>query len=239
VKASTGFRSGGFNTYATLASSVSTVEPETLRAYEAGAKTEWLNHRLRLNGDVYYYQYTNQQVQSIVGSTAGTRLSNAGASQIKGAELEVELSPIQNALLSASMGYTDARYTTFASVLNGEPVSLSGNYLPYAPRFTASALGRYTWQFGERRAFTAQTSWSYRSAVFYDPFNLSYTSDGTLILGNVRFTLDVSPTSSLYFYSDNIGNRRYISFAYYVAGLNGSDTYGDRRTIGVGLRHAF
>ena len=239
AKASTGFRSGGFNTYATLPSAISTVQPETVQAYEMGAKTEWLGHRLRLNGDVFYYNYTNQQVQSIVGSTAGTRLSNAGASLIKGAELELEASPISAALLSASMGFTEARYTTFNTVLNGEPISLSGNYLPYAPRFTASALGRYTWPLGDAKSFTAQTSWSYRSTVYYDPFNLSYTSDGTLILGAVRFTLDVSPTSSLYLYSENIGNRRYTSFSYYVAGINGSDVYGDRRTIGVGYRNKF
>ena len=239
AKASTGFRSGGFNTYATLPSAISTVQPETVREYEMGAKTEWLGHRLRLNGDVFYYNYTNQQVQSIVGSTAGTRLSNAGASLIKGAEFELEASPISAAMLSASIGFTDARYTTFNTVLNGAPVSLSGNYLPYAPRFTASALGRYTWPLGDAKSFTAQTSWCYRSTVYYDPFNLAYKSDGTLVLGAVRFTLDMSPTSSLYLYSENIGNRRYTSFSYYVAGINGSDVYGDRRTIGVGYRNKF
>jgi iron complex outermembrane recepter protein len=239
AKIATGFRSGGYNTYATLAATVATVQPENVRSYEMGAKTEWLDRRLRVNGDIFYYDYTDQQVQSIYGSSAGTKLSNAGASIIKGAELEVEAAPIPAVRLSASVGYTSAIYTTFENSLNGQPINLAGNTLPYAPRFTASVLGSYTWKWGNERAFTAETSWSYRDTVFFDPFNEPYTSAGPLFLGAVRFTLDVSPKTSIYLYSENVGNRNYVSFAYFDAGLNASQTYGDRRTIGLGLRHRF
>jgi iron complex outermembrane receptor protein len=237
AKYSTGFRSGGFNTFAPLAETVATVQPESLVAYELGAKTEWLDHHLRANGDVFYYNFTDQQVQAIVGSTAGTRLTNAGKSHVKGAELELEAIPFSGAMIGASVGYTDARFVTFVTALNGVPVSLAGNYLPYAPKVTASMRGSYTWQLGaEGKSFTALTNWSYQSRVYYDPFNEPYTSDPVRVLGALRFTLGISPRTNVYLYSENITNHRYVGFAYFVAGLNASETYGDGRTIGIGLR---
>jgi len=54
-----GFKSGGYNTHS---ADNPPYNPETLDAYEIGAKTEWLAHRLRANAAAFYYGYTKVQV---------------------------------------------------------------------------------------------------------------------------------------------------------------------------------
>jgi outer membrane receptor protein involved in Fe transport len=58
--ASRGFKSGGLNSYDLNAP----FDPETIWAYEAGAKTELLDRRLRLNGSVFHYDYSDLQVST-------------------------------------------------------------------------------------------------------------------------------------------------------------------------------
>ncbi len=58
VSASRGFKSGLFNT---TTPSQPVVKPETLDAYEVGFKSEIFEHRLRLNGSVFHYNFTDIQ----------------------------------------------------------------------------------------------------------------------------------------------------------------------------------
>jgi iron complex outermembrane receptor protein len=43
----------------------SKVVPETIDAYELGAKSEFLDHRLKLNAAAFYYDYTNIQLTAL------------------------------------------------------------------------------------------------------------------------------------------------------------------------------
>jgi iron complex outermembrane receptor protein len=54
----TGHRPGGFNTM----DDGSTFEPEELISYELGLKSRFLNDRLQVNGDVFYYDYKDFQL---------------------------------------------------------------------------------------------------------------------------------------------------------------------------------
>src|SRR5262249_44742394 len=64
---SRGVKSGGFTAYNTLTpSQADPFRPEELWAYEAGAKTDLFDRRLRLNGAVYYYDYSDEQVQGAI-----------------------------------------------------------------------------------------------------------------------------------------------------------------------------
>jgi len=63
VSATKGFKSGGFN-FTALTPQSAGFAPETLWSYETGLKTEWLDHRLRVNATAFYYDYTNLQVQT-------------------------------------------------------------------------------------------------------------------------------------------------------------------------------
>lgn len=116
----TGFKSGGFF----VAALDNTFDPETITAYTLGSKNRFLDNRLQLNIEAFYWDYKDQQVNYIGPvrniNAAGNvvigqalRTANAGASRIYGAEAELsfQLSPVD--LFMANVQYLDAKYTNF------------------------------------------------------------------------------------------------------------------------------
>ena len=83
-----GFRPGGFNSFG-----LSSYQPESLWSYELGTKMRMLDHRLALDADVFYSNYTNYIVLGTTiapdGAPANT-YSNAGTVRIKGVEGDVD-----------------------------------------------------------------------------------------------------------------------------------------------------
>ena len=109
-----GFKSGVYNISGfSIASTapIPPVLPEDLNAYTAGFKSEWLDHRLRLNVEAFYYDYKNIQVQNVVG--AGSALVNGGAATIKGLDLELTAAPTSRLTLTANLSLVDGRYDSF------------------------------------------------------------------------------------------------------------------------------
>jgi iron complex outermembrane recepter protein len=104
-----GFKSGVYNLFAF--GNVPPVEPEELDAYTLGIKSEFLDSKLRLNAEVFYYDYTNIQVQTTVGGSAV--ITNAGAATIEGFELSLNAVPTENLTIIASIAITDGEYDEF------------------------------------------------------------------------------------------------------------------------------
>jgi iron complex outermembrane receptor protein len=121
---SRGYKAGSFNV---LALADPAVQPETLNAYEIGAKTDWFDRRLRLNFSAYYYDYQDIQLSQLFSATAGgsggIKILNATSAEIYGAEVEAQVR-LGGLTLSANLAYTHGRYGTFL----GAPFSFP---LPY------------------------------------------------------------------------------------------------------------
>ena len=109
---SAGFKSGGFNDLSVINPPF---DPEKIRSVEIGAKTEWFDHRLRLNGNVFWYDYTDLQVSvyANVGSVTTTFTTNAAAATVKGAEIELSARPLPQLDISLAVNLLDARYDRF------------------------------------------------------------------------------------------------------------------------------
>ena len=112
---STGYRTGGTNSRPFTPAQLDSYGPETLKSYEIGAKTEWLDHRVRLNASLYTADYSN-----IITPTNGTdpylpgvlpyvKYVNLSSATDRGFELEALITPIDNFLIDASMSYTDLK----------------------------------------------------------------------------------------------------------------------------------
>ena len=84
-----GFRPGSFHVRADN----QFVDEEVLWNYEIGFKTDWFNNRMRLNGAIFYSDFTDIQIIRAIeettpgGGTLGKR-ENAGEASIQGFELE-------------------------------------------------------------------------------------------------------------------------------------------------------
>ena len=88
-------------------------EPERLDAYEAGFKADLSAGRLRVNGAVYYYDYKQCQVFSIIQLDTFTL---NGDCESKGFELEVLAAPAAGLDLMFGVGYVDAEATDIPGI---------------------------------------------------------------------------------------------------------------------------
>ncbi len=116
VSGTRGFKSGGWNSRtAYRPQEFQPMQPEKTTSYELGMKSEWLNHRLRLNGNFYYATTKGLQLAySTPGPITGTTLStqdNAGDIKTKGFELEVTARFNDYVDLYASLGLQNGEYT--------------------------------------------------------------------------------------------------------------------------------
>jgi iron complex outermembrane receptor protein len=150
----TGYKSGGFNDGCSAGTSVGGIgcpaasavpqdslvyQPETVRAFELGAKTRFWNKRASLNLAAFHYDYKNLQLsaETVVNGKPRYETVNAGEASVRGLEADGQL------LLTAADRFTwaltllDAHYTRYSP--NGV-VSWAGVKLDRSPARTL-ALG--------------------------------------------------------------------------------------------------
>ncbi|MAA53673.1 MAG: TonB-dependent receptor [Porticoccaceae bacterium] len=108
---SEGFKVGGFNQRIFPPEpSLPTFDPEYVKSYEIGVKTELLNNDLRFNASVYVSDYTDLQLLIAEPSRVGPYITNAGEATIEGLELELTYVTPTMFFIDFAAGYTDAGY---------------------------------------------------------------------------------------------------------------------------------
>jgi iron complex outermembrane receptor protein len=108
----TGFKSGGFF----FSNDANSFRPETIKAWTIGSKNSFLNNRIRLNAEAFYWIYEDQQVSHISLDSTGTVIfgtENVGRATFKGVELEAQVRATRTTLLGANIQYLDANYDAF------------------------------------------------------------------------------------------------------------------------------
>lgn len=175
IQYSTGYKAGGFNTRPVSAAQATTFKPETLTAYEAGLKSEWLDHRLRANAAIFYNKYRDLQLQAAGVDNAGNLAvltENVGQAEIKGAELEIQAQPAHGVSLDASVGYLDYRNIDLGSAagVSGGP-SLS-SVPPLTPKWKGSLGAQYAILAPSGLGvLTPRADYTYQSLVYNDAPN--------------------------------------------------------------------
>ncbi len=108
----TGFKAGGFF----FSHDDPTYDPEKITAYTLGSKNRFLDDRLQLNGEAFYWKYKDQQISHLGRDSTGTVIfptENVGKATMKGIELELQFLATTNTLLAADVQYLDAEYDEF------------------------------------------------------------------------------------------------------------------------------
>jgi iron complex outermembrane receptor protein len=170
-----GIKSGGFNM---INPGTPGYKPETLDAYEAGLKTQFFDHRIRINLAGFYYNYKDIQVFNITGGGA-VLTTNAAKAHVYGMDLDFAFKMSNALTFSAGFGYLNAHYTSFpnatftpASPLDGPQMvgNASGNDLIFAPKTSANASLDYAIpvSFGK---VSADASVQYRDRVYVSADN--------------------------------------------------------------------
>lgn len=238
-KISSGYKAGGFD-------NAGSFSPESLIAYEIGSKNEFLDRKLQFNTDVFYYDYTNQQVQVFLNPTIAFTTQNAGASRIYGLETDThyQLSAVDRLNLTAN--YLNAKFTKYEgsySTLSGTayPANLADHQPPLAPRFVFSFGYDHTFSLGDSGTLIADGAIRYTTSYFLSVDNWASDRQG----GYSRTDLGLeynSPNKSLSVrgYVHNLEDKIVKTRAAYI---NPPSEYvfefGDPRTFGVQVTKKF
>ncbi len=241
AKYSTGYRAGGASSRSLTYRSFN---PEEVKAYELGLKSDLLDNRLRLNAAVYAMDRTDSQIDfslvTVVGASTRNTLEtiNApGTTKIRGAELEGQFQATENLRLSASYAYTDAKIPDTVNPFNGV---LQQVFIAYTPENAFSAAADFdTPLMGA--TFKAHLDVNYADATqSFDQFAIK--NDQSLIVnGRVAIT-DIqtapgAPSLEISVWSRNLLDEQYV----YRRDPSNRNTLGDYgnfntpRTFGIQL----
>jgi iron complex outermembrane recepter protein len=237
VSVARGFNSGNYNGGAFFdQTEASLVDPEILTSYEIGAKADLAGDTLRVNGDVYYYDFKDQQVFILASGAGGTpfqQLSNAAASTLYGAELETTWQPVRDLTLQLGVGYTHSRFDEFDSPLGGD---LTGKRLPGAPEWNANLLAGYQWPLARGTlAITADAKYS--AHQFFSVNNDPLLTQDAYWIGNARLSF-AAPADrwGVALWVKNIADEDYFVGAFDLAGFGFDQlVVGAPRTYGLTL----
>ena len=247
---SRGYRSGGFSPRAATAATASTpFQPETVDAYEIGAKLALFNRKLELNIAGYVSDYKDmQQNLTVPGGPTGNQTITgnvAGGALIKGIEIDGSLRIPPSLRLTGSAAYMKSHFRNF--VANGVygtaivPFDYSANRLIYAPKFTGSmalehemptSFGKIMSSLGWRHISPYDEQLSQASLT---PVPATGTPTRVIVNGNdprvrpttqdlidasVTFNFDLGDKEAYFrVFGRNLANEKTTTHAFTVAGL--------------------
>ena len=123
-------------------------KPEELTSYELGLKSEFLDHTLRINSAIYYYDY--HDYQALVYTVSLNQLIKNADATHKGVETEIDWAPDKAWRFGLGVAYLDAvvkNVPALCCTANFEAVI--GDYTPAnAPEWSGNAMVRYTLALG-------------------------------------------------------------------------------------------
>jgi outer membrane receptor protein involved in Fe transport len=154
-------------------------EPDNLTNKEIGFKTEFMNHRIQVNGSIYQEDWKKVQTGLFNPGVLGnlTLAVNGADYQVKGAEFQVTARATQNLTLTGSVSYNDAKQVNSPYLINNNPASAGfgqpiteyvfrgqvktientfgtpGTPTAYSPKMQFNLRARYDWQMGDYGAF--------------------------------------------------------------------------------------
>jgi iron complex outermembrane receptor protein len=250
---SRGFKSGGFNgrPSAGSATDLEGFEPEYVSAWEGGIKSTWLDGRLVANLAAYQSDYDDVQVATVefLGPRQFIVTRNAAEATIKGAELEVSLTPLEGLDLRASWGIIDAEIDEFEERLaNGTIRDRSDEDFRNSPDWNYSLSAQYSFPIGRFGTLTARSdyyaqapSWAAQEPTDNDlAHDLAHNPKYHIFNARLGWLMPNGKTE-LALWGRNLSNEIYLTSFAAVYGAFGSlgRTYSEPRTYGMEISHEF
>jgi iron complex outermembrane receptor protein len=213
-----GFDAGGFNNRALTLATALPYDPETVNTYEGGFKTDWFNHRLRINATGFYNDYSNLQTAvSAYSPISGTYVStrgNAPSAHTDGFELETSAQPTNDLSLAFNVTYLQTRYDDYAAPALGTvpAYNYTGKQFLGQPKWQYFASANYSIPIDNLGTITLGGSVNWQTSYFSDQLNNPQYRIGPkhFVNGFISFeTVDKRWDFTLT--ARNIGNEYYFS----------------------------
>jgi len=189
------------------------IDSEILDSYEIGLKQNLLDGRLRYSLVGYYMEWQNQKAAATIfltadnGRTVGFRVP--GDSEIKGLEFESEWAATESLDLSATLNWTDSKYTDFKLAANAAffgGTSLAGynavgNTQPRFPELSGTLSAKYSGSVNADWGYFIRGDAIYTGKQFVDELNLAWVDPYTTVNFGVGFNRD---SVSIQVYANNL-----------------------------------
>lgn len=235
---SRGVKAGSFNAplLTNLTSDQYYYKPEVLVSYEGGFKSTWLDGRMRLNGALYYYDYSDYQAFQFIGTSGA--VFNADATYY-GGELELYWNPTDNLDLIVGLGLIDPKVKD-VNVAPGVPRDVEPSF---TPKTQWSGIGRYTIPNTFAGGTVAlQLDGIYRSRAFSNINNFGTHRMDDYWIGNASVDWTSADEHwSVGAFVDNFTDTRYQLIGFELSTVSGSDeqSFGKPRWWGVKVRYDY
>lgn len=220
---SRGYRAG-FAEVVAGTGAINRVAPEFMWSYELAYRSKWLDDRLQINGNVFYYDYSDQQLAVDNPLAIGQVFTqNVGKSHVQGAEIEARARLLDGFTVFGGIGLLR---TKFDEAVTGTG-NFTGKEFPEAPSVTVSAGGIWRHHTG----FFAGADVSYTDGYF-SPRDLSndplrFVNAFTLVNARVGWE---NRYATVMLFARNLFDEQYLTGI--SSGLTQA-TIGDGRLVGV------
>ena len=229
-----GYKGGGFNT-AQIAGSDASFDAETAINYEIGVKSTWFDDRLVANASAFWFDWNDQQVQSI--EFLGFPTVNAEASRVRGADLSIAARPIPGVDFIFGAAYTDATFTDFTDFPARAGITdVTDRRIPLSSEVTVNAALQVRRPLDEEARWFGRVDYAYRSDLFFDAPNAVRQPGYHLVSAKAGIETDAM---GFYFWGKNLLDSKYrLSAA--DNGINGlTSVAGEPRSFGIELKVRF
>lgn len=193
---SKGSKPGTFNTGANVPQEFIKVDEEELWNYEIGAKTSWMEGRLRANVAAFYVDWTDQAYATQVIGNNGALVNiqdNLGGSRIQGLEFDMTALVGEHLTLRGAGAWIDAEYVDF---LSGNALrvygdaQVKGRQLPNQPRLELIVGASYSRPLALANGYDwfVNGDYQWRESQYLAEINQAETGDLNLV--NLRAGVD-------------------------------------------------
>jgi iron complex outermembrane receptor protein len=178
ARTATGYRPGGPEN--NPAASIHSFAPDTVTDYELGAKGSLFQNRLTFDADVYYMDWKDVQLNSLLDGI--TVVANGGEAHVKGVELQSAYAATDALTVGGAFGYNNAVLTSVGTAEAATIGARDGDRLPASPRVTFSAYGDYRIRLTDALTGALGTTVRYQgdqvAGFSQDPLNIPYKVPG-------------------------------------------------------------
>lgn len=227
-----GFTAGGFNTETNSATAINLgFNPETITAYEIGAKTQWLDDSLTFNITGFIQDFEDKQEGFFNVAERFFSIFNASEASMDGVEIEAIWYPTDGLSLNFSYSWLDTEYERF--VIPGG-ADFTGNRLQTAPENTFSAGFNYRQPIGDMGSLLLNASYAWQDDYFTGASNSPDFLIDSYGLVNASVGLETSDGRwRISLWGNNLSDKEYVL----IRGTSGAigEYYGAPLTYGATL----
>ena len=255
---SKGFKSGGFNfrPIPEQTEILEPYEPEDLNSFEVGVKTIGWDRKLTFNASLFMSDYDDIQVLTVTTIDTGGFVptvvpltQNAATAKVRGAEFELQVTPVEGLRITANGALLDTKYGEYAGVndATGEPIDRKGESFANVPPYTAFLAAQYSFELsgpGEgwlRGWLTPRVEGTVSGPIHFLGPEVPTATQGAFGLLNARLSYDFNEDrSQVALWGRNLTDTSYFNSSLPVTAFGYTQQFlAAPRTFGAELTHRF